>query len=310
MKGYWEEYMQFSPLVPCNRAPGNPNPCAAVTAYTERQETDYLIRFLRGLNPDYEVVKTQILMQKPLPSVYEVVDDLLQHEQKLKGEAGGNSKKSQSVALAVNSDQNTEQRQQGKKYCEFCKRTGHNIDECWTKKRKDKEQRNGNNAGNTQGRGPSRFAGSVSQGSSGESQREGSVTGDTSDGSPVSTAKSVVGFTPEEMNKLRFMMQSSANIANSPPPSPYIHHNAYSVSQYLPPFPNYSGNYVLSTHNNLTNTNIVHFWILDTGASDHISCSLALFTECQPVVNTYVYLPNTTKVLVTHVGTVKLPSGM
>ncbi|CAN1810740.1 Polyphenol oxidase, chloroplastic [Linum perenne] len=54
-------------------------------AFQEKQDTDYLIRFIRGLNSEYDVVKTQLLMMKPLPSVASAYDDILQHEEKLKG---------------------------------------------------------------------------------------------------------------------------------------------------------------------------------------------------------------------------------
>ncbi|CAL1359282.1 unnamed protein product [Linum trigynum] len=240
IKGLWEEYSQFSPIVPCNCAPGNPNPCDAVVAYTERQEADYLIRFLRGLNPDFEIIKTQLLSQKPLPTVSEAVDDLLLYEQKLKGEKGNTGKKAQSVALAAGGPtQESGQRGQGRKYCIYCKRPGHVVDECWRAKRKKEADSNSSSGGSQTG--AQRFAGSVSQASSGDSSTEVGYNSDTPDGSPVSQAKTVAAFTPEEMNRLRLMMQAGANLSPSPPLSPSITHNAYSVSQYLPPFPNHSG---------------------------------------------------------------------
>ncbi|CAL1387235.1 unnamed protein product [Linum trigynum] len=100
IKGLWEDYLQFSPIVPCPCAPNNHVPCPVVVAFQTKQETDYLIRFLRGLNKEYEVVKTQLLMMKPLPTVTAAIDDLLLHEQKLKGDQT-KSKNSQSIALDV-----------------------------------------------------------------------------------------------------------------------------------------------------------------------------------------------------------------
>ncbi|CAL1387899.1 unnamed protein product [Linum trigynum] len=141
IKGIWEELAQFSPIVPCNCAPGNINPCDAVVAYTERQETDYLIRFLRGLHPDYEIVKSQLLSRKPLPTVSEAVDDLLQYEQKLRVESHG-GRRAQSVALAVEAEEDEKPRGQGKKFCIYCKRTNHNVEQCWRAKKK-REMQNG-----------------------------------------------------------------------------------------------------------------------------------------------------------------------
>ncbi|CAL1383921.1 unnamed protein product [Linum trigynum] len=132
IKGLLDEYVEFCPITPCTCAPDNPMPCAAVAAFVQKQETDYLIRFLRGLNPEYEVIKTQLLMQRPLPTVSTTIDDLLQHEQKLKSDVAMGGKKGQNLALAVvgyNSRDNTEAR--GKKFCRFCKMSTHNIEDCF-----------------------------------------------------------------------------------------------------------------------------------------------------------------------------------
>ena len=51
-----------------------------------------------------------------------------------------------------------------------------------------------------------------------------------------------------------------------------------------------------------TNTN----WIIDTGATNHIVHSISMFSSFTCVSNTYVYLPNGERALVTHVGTVHL----
>ncbi|CAN1120211.1 hypothetical protein LINPERHAP2_LOCUS79, partial [Linum perenne] len=88
IKGLWEEYTQFSPIVPYTCAPGNAALCPAVEAFKSKQETDYLIRFLRGLNENFDVVKTQLLMMRPLPSVITAYNDELQHEEKLKSGSG------------------------------------------------------------------------------------------------------------------------------------------------------------------------------------------------------------------------------
>ncbi|CAL1399683.1 unnamed protein product [Linum trigynum] len=94
IKGLWDEYTEYSSIVECNCVLANPNPCSAVVAYNLKQETNYLIRFLRGLNPEFEGVKKQLLMLKPLPTVANAVDDLLQHEQELKANLSGGLKKS------------------------------------------------------------------------------------------------------------------------------------------------------------------------------------------------------------------------
>ncbi|CAL1362359.1 unnamed protein product [Linum trigynum] len=66
-------------------------------AFMAKQETYYLVRFVRGVSLAYDVVKTQLLMMKPLPTVIAAYGDLLQHEHKFKYDEG---RSTQLVALA------------------------------------------------------------------------------------------------------------------------------------------------------------------------------------------------------------------
>ena len=47
-------------------------------------------------------------------------------------------------------------------------------------------------------------------------------------------------------------------------------------------------------------------WVMDTGASDRIICSISFFQTYTTVANCVVELPNGESAHVTHVGTVKL----
>ncbi|CAL1356207.1 unnamed protein product [Linum trigynum] len=66
-KGLWEENLQFNTIVECDCVPQRTRPCAAVEAFKQKQEVEYLIRFLKGFRPEYDVFHTQMLMRKPLP---------------------------------------------------------------------------------------------------------------------------------------------------------------------------------------------------------------------------------------------------
>jgi len=51
-------------------------------------------------------------------------------------------------------------------------------------------------------------------------------------------------------------------------------------------------------------------WIIDTGATDHMVCSLSFFTTITATISKFVKLPNGQLVSVTHVGTVRISSSL
>ena len=49
-------------------------------------------------------------------------------------------------------------------------------------------------------------------------------------------------------------------------------------------------------------------WVIDTGVTDHIVCSVDLLTSITTISHTMVQLPNGEAVIVTHVGSIQLSS--
>ncbi|CAL1375244.1 unnamed protein product [Linum trigynum] len=308
LKGLWEEIQQYSPVVECDCLAVRVRPCAAVVAYKQKLETDYLIKFLKGLKSDYDVIQSQILMLKPLPAVEVALDDVLQHEQKLQGDKGKSTRGIQSVALAAQgqSDQNKnlnsnketkyENAREGK-FCRYCKMSGHLKEECYRLKNKKARMAEGGG-----------FVGSVSQS---DSQSGDSISSGQSAGyESKSSSTGSLSFTNEELNKLRQLLQQPDSMSPSPPLSPSIKHASFSVSQHLPSQPNYAGKYVLSSYAQHGLMALTQVWILDSGASDHIACTLAVFKQARSVSNQFVYLPNGSKVEVSHIGSVQIPNGL
>ena len=54
---------------------------------------------------------------------------------------------------------------------------------------------------------------------------------------------------------------------------------------------------------------LADLWILDMGASDHVTCSLKHFISYKPVKGVNVFLSDSSPMSVSHVGSVKLPHG-
>ena len=57
--------------------------CDLIPVIKSYREVDYVIRFLRGLNEQYSIVRSNIMMMKPLPDLDKVFSILIQQERQL-----------------------------------------------------------------------------------------------------------------------------------------------------------------------------------------------------------------------------------
>jgi hypothetical protein len=60
----------------------------------------------------------------------------------------------------------------------------------------------------------------------------------------------------------------------------------------------------------VTSRLVNQLWIIDTGATDHMICSLSFFTTITATISKFVKLPNGQLALVTHVGTVRISASL
>lgn len=78
LKILWEELDVYMPIpaftcrVRCS--------CEAMRSARKNHTLNYVIRFLTGLNDDFAVVKSQILLMDPIPTIYKVFSMVIQHE--------------------------------------------------------------------------------------------------------------------------------------------------------------------------------------------------------------------------------------
>ncbi|XP_076939480.1 uncharacterized protein LOC143608294 [Bidens hawaiensis] len=72
MKSYRDELNAVNSIPSCT--------CGAAHAFAKREEDQRLIQFLVGLNPNYDMIRSNILMMQPLPSIDCAYGILIQDE--------------------------------------------------------------------------------------------------------------------------------------------------------------------------------------------------------------------------------------
>ena len=72
LKILWDELKEFHPITSCT--------CGATKNWLEFQEQESMMQFLIGLNDSYSSIRSQILLQEPLPSLSKVFSLIVQEE--------------------------------------------------------------------------------------------------------------------------------------------------------------------------------------------------------------------------------------
>lgn len=261
-----------------NMEPKNRCICDARYDVTETKERDRMIQFVNGLNDSYEVVKNQILLIDPLPSMSRAYGLILQIEQQR--ELGLNLEMN---ALNIMQKETSVSKKQWEKkkldkknlICEFCKKRGYGKDTCfklhgtpdWFKEMTEKKTILKSN--------------NVVHG--GGISKEESHTG---------TVKDISLANMEIKDLIRCEVQK---LIHSAPESPIAFSNMVF---------DYAGNSLSchTEHNNINST-----WILDNGASCHIGTQRDLFSNLSPVThNLHVYLPDGSSCSPMFSGSVKI----
>ncbi|XP_050211525.1 uncharacterized protein LOC126661707 [Mercurialis annua] len=284
-------------------------------------ENDYVIRFLKGLNENFGTIKSQILLMDPLPPVNKVFSLAVQHERQSNvavliniepnvfyakastgngilpnpyvGNAGhnagnvGNAGSSNSgyMKKSFNTGQKKYYNQSGMK-CTYCGLTNHTIDKCYRKHGY-----------------PPGFQSKSKQAMSYANQVE-SVTSENTDNMNAGMHNltvddnAMIQITPAEYESLK---QQAQNFISSNQPQS---HHLNTISTSFKPIPDETGKLrlICSVYTHLHKNT----WIVDSGATDNIICSLSSFHTYKKVSNVFVHLPNGQKIQVEHIGTIYL----
>ena len=253
------------------------------------------MKFLVGLNDSYASVRGQILLMDPLPTINKVFSLVSQEERQRELNSGSTACGIDSSATALtitNFKPNNGGKNYGRKerpLCSHCGITRHTMEKCYRLHRylpgyKPRARPTANQV-----------------------MVASNSTNDNGIGNLAS-----LPLSPDQYQQLLTFLSSQQSPNETP------HQAATILSQ--------SSNFLGINHKSLYNSLPIHSvfssrivnkiafshntWIIDTGATDHMVCSLTLFTEIISSLNTTVELPNGESALVTHIGTIKLSDSL
>ncbi|XP_065851924.1 uncharacterized protein [Euphorbia lathyris] len=136
----WEELVNFRPIMTCTCVPNaEESACIAIKNVREQQTQDCVIKFLRGLNGNFSMIKTQVLMMDPLPKIEKVFNMVVQHERQFHegvdaGILGNLPNVSVNYAYQSNQNKGSYQFKKGNiKKCSYCGKEWHTVDQCYQK---------------------------------------------------------------------------------------------------------------------------------------------------------------------------------
>ncbi|XP_058734143.1 uncharacterized protein LOC131605858 [Vicia villosa] len=285
LKILWEELEIYMPIPTCTCR----SKCVCEAMRTARRNHQLLhsMRFITGLNDNFGVVKSQILLRDPLPSINKIFSMILQHERQLIPTFSEDSK-----ALINTSESKKLYQKSGKSFtkskprvCTYCNKSGHTVDTCYKKHGLPPHLQRSNSSGTAS---------------------EGSAF-TTSDAAPVKGPSP--SLTHEQYEKLIHLIQGSSlnqqlgNVASNQVRS--IH------SSGLTPVDSsgiYSVHSISCFHSSCHNTTLGS-WIIDSGDSHHICSSLQWFHSYSEITPILVKLPNGQHTVTKFMGTVTFSPG-
>jgi len=283
-----------------------------------------MMQFLMGLNDSYNGVRSNILMVSPLPNVRQAYSLVIQDEtQRQVTSASTGSIDNFSIAAAIHSRSNNMLNDSTNKHCEHCDRNGHTIKEYRTLKfrcnycdrRGHTEDRckfkNGTWVPNNTGTQASRHNQSKQQrqGSKGNTNPRGSFpAAHAVDIAPVHRGQSHGFSAPSQLasqsnllneisaEQLQQLAQAVSMISSTHSSD---NSNAYANAAGLASFFNPSINSVFTKP-----------WILDSGATDHITYDSIIFTKAESSQIPIVNLPTGSCAPITSTGTIPFNSNI
>ncbi|KAG0457850.1 hypothetical protein HPP92_023007 [Vanilla planifolia] len=269
LKALWDELENYRDPYTCDHAKTHQN----------NFKRTKLMQFLMGLNESYKGVRSNILMMTPLPNVRQTYSLVIQEQtqRQLSSELTKNFTIATNVQSKASGIKNT-------KTCDHCHRSGHTIEECRTLKyyckfcdksghTEDRCRRKNNKVGLPQQNRASRS----------KPQSAANIA----ENSNMNDDNSLMSFSPEYLQQLAKALST-------------INHNYSSGNSDI--FANAAS--LFSASKSHVNSVFTNSWILDSGATDHMTSHTSFLSKSQPSFSHTVNLPNGTSAPITHTGNI------
>lgn len=128
LSNIWEELETQHPIQDCTCLVKCT--CESMRNARSQHKEDYIMQFLKGLNENFNMVKSQILLMKDLPTIDEVLSMVLEHERQ--NGLIPTEEESQPLVNSVDGKRRGK-RNQSNKQCTFCGKDGHAVEVCYRK---------------------------------------------------------------------------------------------------------------------------------------------------------------------------------
>ncbi|XP_042950334.1 uncharacterized protein LOC122282449 [Carya illinoinensis] len=123
LNGVWEELHNYRPLPCCSCGLCT---CKALNSVGDIQQSNYVFKFLMGLNDSYETIKGQIIPMSPIPSLDKTFSLVLQEERQ---------RQTKSLVLPASESSTLatqfKRKEQSDMTCQHCGKAGHTQEKCY-----------------------------------------------------------------------------------------------------------------------------------------------------------------------------------
>ncbi|KAH7570956.1 hypothetical protein JRO89_XS05G0230300 [Xanthoceras sorbifolium] len=275
----WEELFKHEPLISCNCC----SSCTAASLHQARREQGKLHDFLMGLNTDlYAQLRTNILSQYPLPSLDQAYQLVIQDERVRLAKAVTDDKPAEVLGFAIRTGAGRGRGNTERPVCSHCKKTGHESSTCWSLVACPHCHKHGHDKNNcyeivgypegwsNQNKADGGAGRSRQQASRGRGSARANAASSTVGASSTKSSTDKL-FTPEQWKALASL------IGNAQVPDDRLNGKFDTKS-----------------------------WIIDTGATHHVTGDLSWLFDTMVLFECPVGLPNGESVVATQSGSVRL----